>query len=315
MGTTPAQIEELLAVARRYYVDAMSQADIAAECHMSRPTVSRMLARAREIGIVKITIEHPYERTNAIGARLIDAFGLKHAWVCDPAPEEDLQSAVARLAADIVPAVVERDMIVGLSNGTTLAGMVDALGSDRRVGACVVQMIGALSEENQLIDSPEICRRMAQRLNAGYRAIPAPLVMRTARLASAIRREASVSMTLALGSRPDVAFVGIGVTDASGSGRIFDRWMTPEIAKWLSGEGAVGHVLGHHYDITGRHVESPLCARTVGVPLDRLTKVPLAVGVASGVGKVRAIRGALIGGYVNALVTDSGTAQALLDLV
>lgn len=314
MDPNPTQIDELLAVARRYYVDGISQVDIAVENHISRPTVSRMLARAREVGIVKIVVEHPHARTNAIESGLVDTFGLRHAWVCDPASDEGALSAVARLAAGLVPTLVERDMVVGLSNGTTLAAMVDAMKPGRRVGACVVQMIGALSNENQLIDSPELCRRMAQRLTASYRAIPAPLVMRTASLASAIRREASVSVTLALGSRPDVAFVGIGVTDPSGSGRIFDRWMTPEIAEWLAREGAVGHVLGHHYDFTGRHVESPLCARTVGVPLDRLRKVPLAIGVAAGVEKASAIRGALVGGYVNALVTDSATAQALLDL-
>lgn len=312
MELTAGQIEELLLVARRYYVDGARQADIADEIRVSRPTVSRMLLLAREAGIVRITVEHPYERTSAIEAELLDALGLQRAWVCEPVPGEDATTAVARLAATVLPTVIERDSVVGLSNGTTLAAMVDAMSSHRRTDACVVQMIGALGEQNQLIDSPDICRRLAERLGASYRAFPAPLLMRTARLASAIRRESSISVTLALGSRPDVALVGIGATDAHGSGHIFDRWMTPQIADWLAQAGAVGHVLAHHYDIRGRHVESPLCGRTVGVPIDRLHQIPLVVGVAAGTTKLRAIIGAVTGGYVNALVTDATTAKRLL---
>jgi len=306
------QIEMLLKVARRYYLEGAGQADIADEIHVSRPTVSRMLTQAREVGIVKITVEHPHERTSAIEAELVQAFGLKRAWVCEVGPNEDSHDAVARLAATAMPTVIQRDSIVGLSNGTTLASMVNAMGTHRRNDACVVQLIGALGEDNHLIDSPDICHRMADRLNATYRAIPAPLVMRTARLASAMRRESSISVTLALGSRPDVALVGIGLTDERGSGHIFDRWMTPQISEWLSQSGVVGHVLGHHYDINGVHIESPLCHRTIGVPLDRLRQIPLVVGIVEGAVKVPAILGALAGGYINALVTDEATARLLL---
>jgi len=314
MELDAAQIDELLRVARRYYLEGASQAEIADDIHVSRPTVSRMLALAREVGVVKITVEHPYERTSAMEAELIETFGLKRAWVCEPGPDEDAKSAVAALAARALPTVLERDAVIGLSNGTTLAAMVDAIGSHRRVDSCVVQMIGSLGEDNQLIDSPDICRRLAERLGGTYRAIPAPLVMRTARLAAAMRQEASISVTLALGSRPDVALVGIGAKDASGSGQIFDRFMTPQISDWLTAAGAVGHVVGHHYDVRGRHVESPLCRRIVGVPLDRLAHIPLVVGIASGAAKAKAILGAVSGGYINALATDALTARTLIDL-
>lgn len=306
------QIELLLKVARRYYLEGVGQAEIAEEIHVSRPTVSRMLTQARDAGVVKITVEHPHERTSAIEAQLLETFGLRRAWVCEVGPHQDAHREVARLAADAMPRVIQRDSIVGLSNGTTLAAMVDAMGSHRRSDACIVQMIGALGEDNHLIDSPDICHRLADRLHATYRAIPAPLVMRTARLASAMRRESSISVTLALGSRPDIALVGIGATDERGSGHIFDRWMTPQISEWLTDSGAVGHVLGHHYDINGKHVESPLCHRTVGVSLDRLRQIPLVVGIAEGALKVSAILGALVGGFINALVTDEATAKLLL---
>ena len=43
-------------VARRYYLEDQKQSDIARELGISRPMVSRLLAEARELGVVEIRI-------------------------------------------------------------------------------------------------------------------------------------------------------------------------------------------------------------------------------------------------------------------
>lgn len=45
--------------ARLYYVDELNQAAIAERLTVSRPTVSRLLAEARRVGIVQITVHDP----------------------------------------------------------------------------------------------------------------------------------------------------------------------------------------------------------------------------------------------------------------
>lgn len=312
MTATEDHIRALLSVARAYYVDGQSQAEIARRIHTSRPTVSRLLQRARDLGVVQIQIGHPVERTGQVEAALTDRFGLRHAWVVDVPHDVDVRVAIAARAASLVPELVQRDSVVGVSNGTTLAAMVDALRPTRRTGSCVVQMIGSLGQDNHLRDSPDLCRRMSEALGGTCRLMPVPLVVRTSRVAAAMRREQSVSTTLALGSRPDVAFVGIGATDDAGSGHIFDGLISKEADGELRARGAVGHIVGHHFDRLGRHIPSELCARTIGVSLDRLTAIPLVVGVAGGARKVDAIRGAVAGGHVSGLVTDLETASALL---
>lgn len=312
--TTPDQIRLLMDVATRYYIDGANQSEIAEEIHASRPTVSRLLSQARQLGVVKIAIEHPFQRTAELESRLSSRFGLSRAWVCEPGAHDDVITAVAQRAAAVVPTVVERDSVVGMSNGTTLAAMVAAMPPARRVDSCVVQMIGSLGQESLLIDSPDLCRRLAEHFDGTCRVMPVPLVVRTPRLAQAMRRETSVASTLALGSRPDVAFVGVGAIDDNGSGHIFDGWMTPAIHEQLRASGAVGHVLGHHFDARGHHIESPLCARTISVPPERLRAIPMTIGVAGGVSKAPAIAGALAGGWLTGLVTDAATAEAVLSL-
>lgn len=63
-------ISTLLKVAEMYYLDRMNQNDIAKIIGVSRPSISRMLEEAREKQIVKITIEAPFERNNALMTKL-----------------------------------------------------------------------------------------------------------------------------------------------------------------------------------------------------------------------------------------------------
>ena len=59
-------------------------------------------------------------------------------------------------------------------------------------------------------------------------------------------------------------------------------------------------------------MHGPLDDRVIGVTLEELKQTPRVVGVAGGDRKVEAIRGCLIGGFVNVLVTDKFTAEKLL---
>jgi DNA-binding transcriptional regulator LsrR (DeoR family) len=76
--------------------------------------------------------------------------------------------------------------------------------------------------------------------------------------------------------------------------------------------GAVGDVCLRFLNAAGDHVESGLDGRVVGIDPETLLAVPRRVGVAGGTRKHSAIRAALFGGWVNVLVSDVGTASALL---
>jgi DNA-binding transcriptional regulator LsrR (DeoR family) len=61
-------------------------------------------------------------------------------------------------------------------------------------------------------------------------------------------------------------------------------------------------------------VADSLRARTVAFDAQALAGVALAIGVAEGPAKVAPILGALRGSFLNVLVTDAGTAEAVLNL-
>ena len=68
-------------VARMYYVEGMSQADIADMLFFSKAKVSRALRIAREEHIVEFQINYPLKRSIALETELKRRFGLEEALV------------------------------------------------------------------------------------------------------------------------------------------------------------------------------------------------------------------------------------------
>jgi DNA-binding transcriptional regulator LsrR (DeoR family) len=79
----------------------------------------------------------------------------------------------------------------------------------------------------------------------------------------------------------------------------------------LRRRGAVGDAFCQFLDEDGK-VLAGFGNRTIGMEVEQIGAVPLRIGVAGGADKLMAIRAALRGGLVNALVTDAPTAEALL---
>jgi DNA-binding transcriptional regulator LsrR (DeoR family) len=76
--------------------------------------------------------------------------------------------------------------------------------------------------------------------------------------------------------------------------------------------GAVGQICLRFLDAEGRPVASPLDDLVTGVTLEQLRAAKRRWVVAGGQAKLPAIRAALVGGWVDTLVTDTATARWLL---
>ncbi|MFJ4621530.1 sugar-binding domain-containing protein [Streptomyces sp. NPDC088812] len=85
-----------------------------------------------------------------------------------------------------------------------------------------------------------------------------------------------------------------------------------ELAR-LRGLGAVGDICQRFFDAAGVHVDAGLGERTVGISVDQLRTVPTRIEVAGGERKYTAVRGAVRGRWITALVTDTATARRLVD--
>ena len=303
----------LLEVARMYWDEGLGQTEIARRTGYSRPTISRMLAEARRVGVVTVTVAHPIERLMALEKRLVDAFGLKTARVSEATPGNgsDVGPDVARTAADLLLESCGPHSVIAVSNGRAVAAVVHHTPERSWPSSTAVVMLGSVGESFNTEDGPDVCRNLSLRLGGRFRSLTVPLVFDSLALARAVREEDQVATTLELAARSDIALTGVGTVGTSVS-PLLRRWMTPEVVRECRKRNVVAHVCGHHLDASGRHVHTALCDRTLCLDPERLREIPLVVGVAAGPDKIVAIRAALRGGYLSALVTDEATARAVL---
>ncbi|WP_315560761.1 sugar-binding domain-containing protein [Actinomyces gerencseriae] len=303
----------LLEVARMYWDEGLGQTEIARRTGYSRPTISRMLAEARRVGVVTVTVAHPIERLMALEKRLVDAFGLKTARVSEATPGNgsDIGPDVARTAADLLLESCGPHSVIAVSNGRAVAAVVHHTPERSWPSSTAVAMLGSVGESFNTEDGPDVCRNLSLRLGGRFRSLTVPLVFDSLTLARAVREEDQVATTLELAARSDIALTGVGTVGTSVS-PLLRRWMTPEVVRECRKRNVVAHVCGHHLDASGRHVHTALCDRTLCLDPERLREIPLVVGVAAGPDKIVAIRAALRGGYLSALVTDEATARAVL---
>jgi len=88
--------------------------------------------------------------------------------------------------------------------------------------------------------------------------------------------------------------------------------MTEESMNRVTDAGAVGEVFGWYFDADGNSVEAP-SLHPVALTLDDMREAKRVIGVAGGVDKAAAIRGAIAAGILDEIAIDETLAQALLE--
>lgn len=306
-----SDVATLVRVSRLYYELGETQEAIASVVGVTRPQVSRLLKEARARGVVEIRILDQAEAGSNAGDKVRERFGLRAVHVAQSAdvPPEVARRRVGRLAAQVLRGEIRDGQVVGIGDGATISAVADELprpgtpGAD--VDATIVPLCGGFWRP---IAGAEPFRRIAESLGATAHALHAPGLLDDAAVRDALCAHPGVRSVIELWSRIDVALYGIGGP----------AWSDASVGEAALAEiragNAVGEVLIAPFDLEGRLVADSLRARTVALDARELRRVPVAIGVAEGAGKVAPILGALRGQLLNILVTDVRTAEAVLAL-
>ena len=311
----PADLHETLAeVVSQYYLEGRDQGAIAQNLAVSRSTVSRMISKARALGIVEIRVNRPLPPDEALQQQLVERFGLSEALVlAGGRTRSGLLQRVAAMAAQHVESRLADDGTIAISWGTSIAATVDALRGDVRHGVTVVQMIGATGSRNPDVDGAELARKMARRLGGRFVTLNAPLLVDDADLARALLRQRSVADVLDQAAGAQMALIGLGALEPSVSSLLRAGFASEALLGRAARAGTVGDAAGHLLDAAGATAHSDLSDRIIRLDEERLRAIPCVVAVAVGLAKVDIVRAALRSGLVHVLATDADTARAVLD--
>lgn len=303
-------------MAKLYYMDDMTQAKIAARFGLSRPTVSRLLAEAREKGIVKIIIANPKNDTHSIESEFQRAFSLKAVKVVSvPAGDPSLAlQMTAREAAHFLVDFLEPGDRIGVDWGRTLYEISRNLPPVLLSQSTVVQLCGNLDNADALTYATEIVSNFALKLSAkSAYTLPYPVIVDSRIIFDILMYDEKIRANMELADSCNKLIVNLGVpTDASCLYKC--GYLKPADLEELSKRQAVGAICCHYFNEEGEICYDQLDSRTVSIGFENIKNAPLVLSCICGSHKAKALRAALRAGLIDVLVVDSLTAAAVLEL-
>ncbi|MBI5951165.1 MAG: sugar-binding transcriptional regulator [Chloroflexi bacterium] len=305
----------LVKVSKFYYEEGLSQDEIIERLDLSRSKVSRLLQQARDEGIVQITVVTPKHLFSDLENKLEKRFGLREALVVETHANDSQENILRELgiaAAGYLERSVGAKSTIGISWGLTLHNMVTALHPRRIPHTKVVQIIGGLGQPEAEVHATDLCRRLAHAVGGQLTLLPAPGIVASQQAREVLLADLYIQRAMEMFKQLDFAFVGIGAPDPESVLMRDGSIISNNELKMLLERGAVGDIALRFFDSKGQAIQSEIDNRVIGITLDQLKHAGRVIGIAGGPGKLPAIMGALNGKLINVLVTDSVTAEKLL---
>ncbi|WP_413114022.1 sugar-binding transcriptional regulator [Thaumasiovibrio sp. DFM-14] len=314
--SSPVDSELLTEISIAYYQDGETQEAIAKKFGLSRIKVGRLLKKAREEGIVEITVKYHPVFSAKLEQQLKERFKLKRALIALDQPDDDTQrERVASLASNYLTSQIRERTVVTAGQGRNVAAVAQHVGVVPQKSCMFISGIGGIHEEESGINADHICRQLAKKYGGQSETLYAPAYVDDQLIKLAFMRNSTVNGTLDRARKADIALIGVGDLNEK-SHLVKLGWFTPqEIIEAKIKNGVVGDVAGYDFiNACGELVDTTMNGRVIGLSLNDLRRIPTVIAVASEESKGLALLGALRSGAIDVLATSVSNATSILNL-
>lgn len=296
----------MVKVCNLYYKDDLKQEEIAKKLCLSRPTISRLLKEAKELGIIKIEIVSPFSLDyNALEKHLEKKLGLRQVIIVDD--KEDYVSQKKELgfaAAVYLERALKDSDIIGISMGTTIKEIAQYVKTPKATNMTFVPLIGGVGQLGIEIHPNQIIIELAKAFGGEYRLLHAPAVVSDCRIIKNLKQEKSIKGVLEYIEKVNVAVIGIGVPIHKSSTMMATGYYNEKDIEVLKKKKAVGDICLQSFDIEGNTAQFEANKNVFGIEISQLKEIDEVIGIGGGMSKVEAIKGAINGKYINVLITN-----------
>lgn len=303
--------ELLYRVAHYYFINGYSQIDISRMENLSRPQVSRMIARARELGMVRVEVL-PYQNSDLspLEDRLRRRLGIDavHIFPADKpdSPDSRFISALGAWLSRELPQFRR----IGLARSRTVYRVSFRLiPQNVGDGMCFTPLQGNAGTNIPWLQSSSILDRFASNFNAEAVFTQCSVLTPTEALDTPLEQE-RFRLLQSGWNDLDAALFGIGAKPDFNSS--FIREVVGPVYPELLNMDPTGDLFGSYFDENGKMFDSPAGYTLVSFPVSDLRTIPHAICVAAGAEKAQAICVAARQGYIKTLAVDETAAYALL---
>ncbi len=305
--------------ASMYYLQGETMETIARHLGVSRSSVSRLLAYARETGLVRISVAAAPGERGTLAGELNRIFNIRSTVVRvrDFDTGVNRLDNVAKVAAERLLDMIKPGTTIGIAWGNTTAEVTRHIPPVGVSDTTVVQLNGAASAHGtgvRYIDTT--ISQAADALGATMVHFPVPAFFDYEDTKKALWRERSVKSVLQLISQADIAVFGVGAFEGELPSHVYSGgYLDPEDIEQVRNDGVVGDICTVLIREDGSYEDMDINRRASGPSPELLKKIPRRLCVVAGEAKAIPLIGALRAGVVTDLIIDDRTARRVLERV
>ncbi|MFP3545689.1 sugar-binding transcriptional regulator [Rhizobium sp. SIMBA_035] len=309
---TPGRLDDAARAGWLYYVAGRTQDEIASTMGISRQSAQRLVSLAVAEKLIKVRLDHPIAACLELGNQLRKKFDLRSVEIV---PSDPGSSSTTIGIAEAAAAEIERwlkrpePIVLAVGTGRTLKAAVDQLPQLECPEHRIVSLTGNITPDGSAAYY-NVIFSMADAVKARHFPMPLPVLVTSAEEREMLHSQQLVRSTLEISSQSDVTFVGIGELGIDGP-LCVDGFLEKDEMMELMRNGAVGEICGWIFDGDGKLLDNPINERVASAPIPPRDSSTV-IGIAKGKRKFKAIRAAIVGRQINALITDEATAEFLL---
>lgn len=301
--------EIITKVAWHYYIENLTQQAIAEKLGISRMRVVKLLDFAKQNGIIQFRIAQNKEKKRLLEKLIFDKYKLEDVFVI-PSPKEPsrMNDVLAQSAATYISDKMidmPEPIYVNMGYGDTPSRVLNHLARTTEVPISVVSLTGGVRYY--------LPNTQSNIFNAKLYLYPSPLMLSDKYVCRALLNEPSVIEISRMTELASFSIIGLGSMDSSAT-ILRNNILSANDFAYLSMQGAVGDILTHFVDRNGTPIQSMIEERLISTSLFQLKALNNVIGIAGGMHKLDIIKAALVGGYLDVLITDEETAAKLVDL-
>jgi DNA-binding transcriptional regulator LsrR (DeoR family) len=306
------QTSILVAVARHYYQENLSQQEIADRLNVSRSLVAQYIKKAREQGIVRIEVVDPRDDLHNTSLLLQIKLGLKHVSVT-PTLSNSPELTLAELGvavADYLDKILRDGDVLGFSWGRTLARIAHACETEKPRRIEVVPLLGESGHTGSFTQLSQIVLQVAQAFGGTPYFLHAPVLVDSEDMRNLFMQDGNARGVVARWEQLNVVCLGIGTVPPI-PGQVV--YVGEEHNNRLAELGAVGDICARFFNQEGEFVQTDFSDCLLGADIKHLRKADEVVAVAAGAEKAKATLGALRSGLISTLFVDEALARILVE--
>ncbi|WP_313578243.1 sugar-binding transcriptional regulator [Lacrimispora sp.] len=301
----------LITVCQKYYIENMTQQQIAAALDISRMKVSRLLQKAKEQEVVRIIID--YAGSFIEQERLITKkYGLKETIIVDGSLGNDTKNLVASAAAYYLENNLPKGTVIAVGWGATMCKVPLFLQDLSQLDLLFTPIIGGHGQSELDMHATTIASNLAKRSGCRSLSLLAPALVKTVAEKQILLNDSQIREVLSKSRGADYALFSLGSPLAKDSSLSKSGYLSEEDLFQLESERTICDVVSIAFlDDNHKVCCTNITDRTISITIDELQKIPTKICIVEGKEKHKAVKAALDAGYIDVLITDEETAQFL----